>query len=120
MAPAHTIKTLELTIGYNKSDATFGWKGFDNGLTLYYLRIGFKWALERNEFEFSIDFSPRHLNMYDFESKEALTKSSFPVNIHIHLLMGLVHLLGGFSSWYFNWCIFNNLTSMSLKHQCKN
>ena len=41
MAPAHTIKTLELTIGYNKSDATFGWKGFDNGLTLYYLRIEF-------------------------------------------------------------------------------
>ena len=38
------------------------------------------------------------LNMYDFESKEALTKSSFPMNIHIHLLMGLVHLLGGFSS----------------------
>lgn len=102
MAPAHTIKTLELTIGYNKSDATFGWKGFDNGLTLYYLRIGFKWALERDEFEFNTDFSPRYLNsglnMYDFESKEALTKSSFPMNIHIHLLMGLVHLLGEFSS----------------------
>ena len=42
MAPAHTIKTLELTIGYNKSDATFGWKGFDNALTLYYLRTRFK------------------------------------------------------------------------------
>ena len=42
MAPAHTIKTLELTIGYNKSDATFGWKGFDNSLTLYYLRTRFK------------------------------------------------------------------------------
>ena len=42
MAPAHTIKTLELTIGYNKSDATFGWKGFDNALTLYYLRTRFR------------------------------------------------------------------------------
>ena len=42
MAPAHTIKTLELTIGYNKSDATFGRKGFDNTLILYYLRARFQ------------------------------------------------------------------------------
>ena len=91
MAPAHTIKTLELTIGYNKSDATFGWKGFDNGLTLYYLRIRFKVALERNQVEFKTDFSSRYLNsglnMYDFEAKEALMKSSFPMNIRIHLSM---------------------------------
>ena len=46
MAPAHTIKTLELTIGYNKSDSTFGWKGFDNGLTLYYLRKEFEWDIK--------------------------------------------------------------------------
>ena len=28
---------MQLTIAYNKSDTTFGWNGFNNALTLYYL-----------------------------------------------------------------------------------
>ena len=34
---AHTIKELQLTVAYNKSDVTFGWNGFNNALKLYYL-----------------------------------------------------------------------------------
>ena len=34
--PAHSIKQLEMTLAYNKSDATFGWNGFTNALRLYY------------------------------------------------------------------------------------
>ena len=37
MQPAHAMKNLKMTVGYNKSDATFGWNGFNNGLTLYFL-----------------------------------------------------------------------------------
>ena len=33
--PQMTVKTLP--IAYNKSDVTFGWNGFTNALTLYYL-----------------------------------------------------------------------------------
>ena len=36
-APAHSIKELQLTVAYNKSDVTFGWNGFNNALKLYYL-----------------------------------------------------------------------------------
>ena len=36
-SPAHTIKELQLTVAYNKSDVTFGWNGFNNALKLYYL-----------------------------------------------------------------------------------
>ena len=35
--PANLIKQLELTIGYNRSDSTFGWNGFNNALNMYYL-----------------------------------------------------------------------------------
>jgi len=35
--PADLIKRLELTIGYNRSDSTFGWNGFNNALNMYYL-----------------------------------------------------------------------------------
>lgn len=36
----NVIKQLDLTIGYNHSDTTFGWKGYKNALTLYYLHPG--------------------------------------------------------------------------------
>ena len=36
MPPAHTIKQLQITLAYNKTDATFGWAGFTNALRLYY------------------------------------------------------------------------------------
>ena len=32
----HQIKNLDLIIGFNKSDNTFGWNGFNNALHLYY------------------------------------------------------------------------------------
>ena len=31
------VRELSLTIAYNKSDVTFGWNGFNNALTLYYM-----------------------------------------------------------------------------------
>ena len=31
------MRELSLTIAYNKSDVTFGWNGFNNALTLYYM-----------------------------------------------------------------------------------
>ena len=37
---AHAIQDLKLTIAYNKTDATFGWNGFNSGLTLYYISQG--------------------------------------------------------------------------------
>ena len=35
--PPSKFKQLHVTIGYNKSDATFGWNGFNNGLVMYYM-----------------------------------------------------------------------------------
>ena len=87
MAPAHTIKTLELTIGYNKSDATFGWKGFDNALTLYYLRTRFQNTISKMTISYGGYCMQHEEPQFIFKSKEAPTKSSFPQNIHIHLLM---------------------------------
>ena len=42
MPMAQAIKSLELTVAFNKSDSTFGWNGFNRGLMLYYLSKGFK------------------------------------------------------------------------------
>ena len=36
----NSINQLELTIGLNKSDATFGWKGFNRDMAVYYLHPG--------------------------------------------------------------------------------
>ena len=33
----YKVRELSLTIAYNKSDVTFGWNGFNNALTLYYM-----------------------------------------------------------------------------------
>lgn len=33
------FRQLGFTIAYNKTDATYGWNGFMNGLTVYYLNI---------------------------------------------------------------------------------
>lgn len=38
---ANTIRTLQLTLGLNRSDATFGWKGLKAGIAVYYLHPGF-------------------------------------------------------------------------------
>jgi len=32
------MRTLKLTIGYNASDVTFGWKGAHGSLTVYYTK----------------------------------------------------------------------------------
>ena len=32
----HNIKELDFVVGFNESDSTFGWNGFDNGIMLYY------------------------------------------------------------------------------------
>ena len=40
MPVAQAIKSLELTVAFNKSDSTFGWNGFNRGLMLYYLSKG--------------------------------------------------------------------------------
>ena len=37
---ANKIRRLQLTIGLNRTDATFGWKGFESGMTVYYLHPG--------------------------------------------------------------------------------
>ena len=34
---AHEINSLNVVIGYNKSDNTFGWNGFDNALHMHFL-----------------------------------------------------------------------------------
>ena len=35
--PRDPFKELRLTLAYNKSDATFGWNGFNNAMMLYFM-----------------------------------------------------------------------------------
>ena len=45
---ATKFKELDFTIGYNKSDTTFGWNGFNNALVLYYLDKDEKYISKRH------------------------------------------------------------------------
>lgn len=45
---ASKFKELDFTIGFNKSDGTFGWNGFNNALVLYYMDIDETYASNRH------------------------------------------------------------------------
>ena len=58
MAAAHSMKELELTIAYNKSDTTFGWNGFNNALTVYYLSQDEEFVSREHSFPLVEEMSP--------------------------------------------------------------
>ena len=35
--PRNHFRTLEFTVGYNKTDVTYGWNGYMNGLTVFHM-----------------------------------------------------------------------------------
>ena len=56
---APTIVGLELTVGYNHSDATFGWKGYKNALTVYYLHESERYLSEEHSYPLVPGLTPQ-------------------------------------------------------------
>lgn len=54
------LRQLGFTIAYNKTDATYGWNGFMNGLTVYYLNINTTLQEETHSFP----LIPRYFNKW--------------------------------------------------------
>ena len=49
-SPRDNFRTLGFTVGYNRSDATYGWNGYMNGLTVFYLNPIEKYQQEEHSY----------------------------------------------------------------------